>query len=92
MSKENKISKKTMENVSTMFGDPVGEGAVFFVNADDFDIVDYGLSDNDIGEVEVVDGNLRLHLMFSDLPYIEHTKGDVIAMAKAISLTADDLK
>ena len=92
MSKENKISQKTIESVSAMFGDPVGEDAVFAVNADDFDIVDYGLSDNDIDEVEVVDGNLRFHLMSSDLPYIEHTKGDVIAMAKALSLTADDLK
>lgn len=92
MSKENKTSKKTMENVSAMFGDPVGEDAVFFVDADDFDIVDCGLSDNDIGEFEVVDGNLRLHLMSSDLPYIEHTKDDAIAIAKALSLTADDLK
>ena len=92
MSKENKVNQKTMENVSAMFGDPVGEDAAFAVNADDFYIVDYGLSDNDIDEVEVVDGKLRIHLMSSDLPYIEHTKGDVISMAKAISLTADDLK
>lgn len=92
MSKENKISQETMESVSAMFGDPVGDGAALVVNADDFDIVDYGLSDNDIDEVEVVDGNLRIHLMSSDLPYVEHTKVDAIAIAKALGVTAEDLK
>lgn len=57
-----------------------------------FDIVDCGLSDNDIDEIEIVDGNLRLHLMTNDLPYIEHTKDDAIAIAKALGVTGENLK
>lgn len=57
-----------------------------------FDITEDGLSDSDIEEVEVFDGNLRLHLMANYLPYIEHTKDDAIAIAKALGVTGEDLK
>ena len=65
---------------------------VYIAGDNTFDIVDCGLSDNDIDGIEVINGNLRLYLMVGDLPYIEHTKDDAIAIAKALGVTGEDLK
>lgn len=56
-----------------------------------FDISENGLGDNDIDEVEIVDGTVRLHLMANDLPYIELSKDDAISIAKALGVTGEDL-
>mgnify|MGYP005999708257 CR=1 FL=1 len=89
--------KENLEKAALLFGDSHEPKCVVMteeskqkVIGDDFDMVDYGLSDNDIDEIEVIDGNLRLHLM-ANVPYIEHTKDDAIAIAKALGVTADDL-
>lgn len=60
-----------------------------------FDISDYEFSDCDIESVEI-DGyanNEYLHFDFKqETNELTHSKDDVIAMAKALKLTADDLK
>jgi len=55
-----------------------------------YEISDIGLSDNDIIDVEEVNGALRLHLMANDLPYLEITKEDVFDMAKHFGIIKGD--
>ena len=55
-----------------------------------YEISDVGLSDNDIIDVEEVNGALRLHLMANDLPYLEITKEDVFDMAKHFGIIKGD--
>lgn len=57
-----------------------------------FDISEHEFLESDIQGAEIVGKMLRLHLMSGDLPYIEKSKADVIAEAKALGVTAKDLK
>jgi hypothetical protein len=65
------------------------------INRKPFDISEYEFSDCDIESVEI-DGyadNEYLHFDFKqETNELTHSKGDVIAMAKALKLTAEDLK
>ncbi len=56
-----------------------------------FDIVDYGLSDNDIDEIEVIDGSELTIYCTDDFRFVELYKDDAIAIAKALGVTAEDL-
>ncbi len=57
-----------------------------------FDITKHEFIESDIQLSEVFGGRIRLHLMSQDLPYVECSKTDVIAIAKALGVTGDDLK
>lgn len=62
------------------------------VNRKPFDITEHEFLESDIQLAEIVGGRLRLHLMSSDLPYVDHSKKDAIAIAKALGVTAKDLR
>lgn len=56
-----------------------------------FDIAEHEFLESDIQLAEIVGGKLRLHLMSGDLPYVDQSKKDAIAIAKAMGVTAKDL-